>query len=47
MTLRGGGGKTLPGMTWCSGCIGVGAGGGLSLMTNGAKIRIYSIIFVK
>jgi len=38
MTLRGGGGMTFPGMTWCSGAIGAGASGGLSRTTNGAGL---------
>ena len=38
MTFLGGGGMTLPGMTWCSGAIGAGASGGLSRTTNGAGL---------
>ena len=37
--LRGGGGRTLPGMTWCSAGIGAGACGGLSLIIFWPKIE--------
>ena len=38
ITFLGGGGMTLPGMTWCSGAIGAGASGGLSRTIIGAGL---------
>ena len=38
ITFLGGGGITLPGITWCSGAIGAGGIGGLSRTTNGAGL---------